>query len=108
MVISSNSHRGFEYTIHLTGNSKFDWGVYTNKFYAVCDTLSIETEYHSDHDSAAVEIHTRINEILDTAPKTLDDLLNSLEDCLVWTGYEDCHFNKKKAKILIEAFLKGI
>ena len=58
--------------------------------------------------SAEIAIQNKIDEFLNTTPKTYSELAKSIESTLVWTGYEDCYVDEFILKTLVGNFLKVI
>ena len=103
MLIGKYKYKGFDYEIHFT--DKGDWRERKNHFYSK-SANGFKTEYHKEFDACDIEFKAKVDEFLASSPKTVSELVKKLGDeCMVWSGYEDCEFNQQKAKILIEAFM---
>lgn len=105
MKVSDLNYRLFTYEIHLaTGDG---WGGYENTFYTK-STHPFRSDHYKTFEECKASYESQIDLFYDQRPNTMKDLLNGLEKCLVWSGYEDCNFDKKTAEILISSYIKGL
>ena len=104
MQIGEYSYKGFKYTVEFT--DKGDWRHNKNKFYASNGLFT--SDYHKEFDKAVKEFKCLVDEFLKNRVTTVDELVDKLSELLVWTGYEDCHFDTDAAKILINDFIKHV
>ena len=102
MKIRDDEYRGFKYTIHFAANG--DWGAHLHNFYTECDS-NFDGGFSKDIDVVDTAIKEVIDNFYSSLPETEEQLLDALENCLVWTGYEDCHLDRVAATQLIKGFM---
>lgn len=104
MKIRKESYRGIEYVIHFTDS--VEWYENRHKFYIESDH-NLDNGYYKDLDDLIVNVQATIDKELGSPISTVDELVDKLSELIVWTGYEDCHFDTKMAKIYINNFLSS-
>ena len=102
MKVGTYNYRDLEYIMELTGSD--ERLNHRNHFYATSGSYS--TDYYKTFDEAVLEMKRYIDNFIDNVPLDLDELVSKLGEMLVWTGYEDCHFDEDAAKILITNYIK--
>lgn len=73
----------------------------------------LRSEHRKEHinggwekpDEAIKSIEKEIDAFLKDIPKTYEELAETIQASLIWTGYEDCYVESKTLKILIENFM---
>jgi hypothetical protein len=101
MKIKDCEYKGFKYTILFA--NKGDWGNKLNHFYTE-SPHNFNGKYGKTLEEVDNNIKKDIDNFLDDSPKTIDDLIDRLENQLVWTGYEDCHLDRDTTKKLLQAY----
>lgn len=104
MEIGKYSYKGFDYKVEFTNEE--GWRNNKNKFIASGDLFS--SDYHTEFDKAVSQFESKVDEFLKDKPQSVEELVEKLSKLLVWTGYEDCHFDTSTAKLLIDEFIKTI
>jgi len=102
MLIRKGTYKGFDYSIMFA--DKGDWGEKKNTFYIQCDS-SFSGDNTKTHHEALQQFMDKVDKFLNILPETEEKLLDALEDCLTWTGYEDCHLDRQKAALLIRGYM---
>ena len=74
--------------------------------FCICSAAGDTGKYYQTYKEANMAAKERIDEFLTNVPQSAKEWIDAIEDCMVWTGYEDCHINElmalevlKKAKI---------
>ena len=97
-------HKGHEYEVHFCDPSQ-DWGDAKGLF-GIKSAAGDTGKYYPTYKEAQHAAKSKIDEIVADVPQGLEQWVEAIENCMVWTGYEDCHIDKdmaldvlKKAKI---------
>ena len=99
--VDTVTHRGISYTISIC-NPNDDWGDKKGKFH-ISTPLVISTGYYDSFEEAKKATNTAIDAWRNDNPSSINGWVEKIEQCMVWTGYEDCELDKNEvAKILIE------
>ena len=100
--VETVEHNGMTYTISIC-NPKADWGNSKGKF--TCRTpLVVSTSYYNTLEEAKRAINKKIDEWVDSNPTTIGQFVDLLEDCMIWTGYEDCELDREAAARVLRKF----
>lgn len=82
--------------------------------FSCCSMGKFQSKHNPNHinggwdkpEDAINTIKEEINEFLLNQPKNYKELASAIEEgALVWTGYEECHIDKKLLEIIIKNFL---
>ena len=99
--VETVTHRGMAYTVAIC-DPKAEWGDKKGKFH-IDTELVINTGYYSSLAEAKLKVNQKIDAWRDSNPETLAGWLDLLEQCMVWSGYEDCDFDRDEAgKVLLK------
>ena len=93
MLVKEARHKGFSYQIMLNVG---DWGEHTHMF-RIDTEYGFKTGYYSSALEAEEAIRAAIDGFVNLSICSETDLFAELENCLIWTGYEDCNLNKDRA-----------
>ena len=74
---------------------------YKEQKYFVATCLDIYGEPLKTADEAIESCKQKVDKFLNFVPSNLDDLATALEECLVWTSYEDCYMDTNKMEIVL-------
>lgn len=102
MIIKETKYRGFPIKVHYYEESE-DFCAYS---YHLSSYRKEEQSF--DKPKKAIDsLKKHIDEFINESPSDYVQLAVSIENSLVWTGYEDCHVEPKTLELLVEAFLKA-
>ena len=105
MKIEDFTYKGFTFEIDLAIGT--DWGSMLNKFY-----VEKGHAFEIKEEETLVQLKKNITKEVDkwaaTIPKTEEAWIDLLSDCMVWTGYEDCHIDKLKAMKVLEKYKQHV
>ena len=97
-------YKKHEYKIKFCDPSQ-DWGDAKGLF-MIYSAAGDTGKYYQTHEEADRAAKEKINEFLANVPQSAKGWIEAIEECMVWTGYEDCHIDElmalevlKKAKI---------
>ena len=103
--VDTIKHRGMDYTISIC-NPKDDWGDKKGKFY-ISTPLVINTGYYNSFEEAKKEVNQAIDIWRDTNPQNINEWVDMIEGCMIWTGYEDCALDRDEVAKILERFKKA-
>lgn len=104
--IGTIEYRGMKYSIALC-NPEADWGLEKGKFHITTE-LVFATGYYDSFEEATAKVNKSIDEWRDNNPKNINEWVDMIEACMIWTGYEDCDLDKKEVKKILERFKKSM
>ncbi len=97
-------YKKHEYEIKFHHPSQ-DWGD-TKGLFSICSAAGDTGKYYRTHEEANKAAKEKIDEFLVGVPQNEKEWIEAIEDCMVRTGYEECHIDElmalevlKKAKI---------
>lgn len=100
--IQTITHNGMTYTVSIC-NPKADWGISKGKF-TTNSSLVIRPGKYDSFEDAVSGINKLIDEWVDRNPTTIGEFVDLLEQCMVWTGYEDCELDRAEAMRVLRKF----
>lgn len=89
-----------------------EFDIDTDKGTFTGSALGIMTSYRHQHygwntlSEAREDLKIKIDEFLESTPKTYKELSEHITGSLVWTGYEECHADEGIIKVLVSNFIK--
>ena len=99
------AYKGHEYKIIYCDPSK-DWRAYKGMFHI--DVAMGDSGYYKTHEEAESMAKSIIDKFVANVPQTKEQWLSAIEDCMVWTGYEDCHIDHAMAWDLLQKASKHL
>jgi len=103
LKIKDCTYKGFDYQILFADRG--DWGKHLNHFHTECEH-NFTGDFGKTLEEVDKKIKLQIDNFLSTIPDTVEQLIEAIEDQLVWTDYEDCHLDTETTRHLITGFLK--
>lgn len=85
-------HKDFEYEITWNDPSQ-GWEADSAGKFRVNTTVA-SLPYFDNYPQAVAAAKQAIDEFVQHVPQNKAEWCKAFEDCMVWTGYEDCHLNE--------------
>ena len=101
MKIKDKEYRGIKYAVMFADRGH--WGDMKDCFYTECDN-GFDGGHSPNIGNVVEAIEKAIDKWLDTPIKSESQALDALDDCMVWTGYENCHIDRDKALVVLRSF----
>ena len=100
--VETVEYNGMTYTISIC-NPKVNWGDSKGKF--TCRTpLVVSSSYYDTLNEAKRVINKKIDKWVDSNPTTIEQFVDLLENCMIWTDYEECELDRKEAARVLRKF----
>lgn len=99
-------YKGYEYEVKFC-NPDEDWREHCGMFRIDCAIK--DRGYYPTYAEAIEKAKQNIDSFIKSIPKTKKEWIKALNDCLVWTGYEDCEIDEEMAWAVLNkaaSFLK--
>lgn len=111
VTIEENTYKKIKYTIQFCSGSSLDWGTMKDKFVVSGDFNWSKCHEYKNIDDLRREIKKDIDDWYSQQPKTNEDWVGLVSDCVIQDGYEDWHIDevlimevlKKYAKLNVKA-----
>jgi len=84
-----------EAEIHLA--SEGNWQNYKNQFHIKNCDCGLDYGFAKTMDEIEETFASKTLEWLATIPQTDDEWMKKLDDCMNWTGYEQCNLSREQA-----------
>ena len=94
-----NKYKGIGYTVKYCDPNK-DWGDKRGLFYIDCPVHY--SGYFTEYLGAECSAKKLIDGFVGSVPQNDNEWLEAFEDCMVWTGYEQCHLDRDMVLSLLE------
>ena len=86
-----DTYKGHEFEIKFCDPNQ-DWREHVGMFHI--ELAMGNSDFFSTYDAAVVKAKEIIDAFVLAIPQNNDEWMRALSDCMVWTGYEDCHLDE--------------